>query len=207
MALRTFNMGQFFAQVQLDSEAMKIRTLAQLCNLDETWFIWGGGLWGWRGHGFLIASSKQAIILQTLFWYKHCIPVPIYVFSDLSYVLQKVVFWTMRELMLSNGVFSQSLSKSDLSSWKKYWCKDTQHLYDYIPSMYTIISAHGTYLKVGTEYSIVLLYDALGVHMSSEVMNHLFENKTAVIALPANIKDLIQTFVIFMFGPGDKLHW
>lgn len=204
-AFNAFNIGQFFAQVNLLYDTLSIKKPCQVCNLDETGFSPGRDIVGMSGKRVITQQGIRAVCQMPSFKYQHRITVLACVFADGSPIAPAVVFRGEREPLLTSPTISRKASEVVKDPWLLFWRKDvasvdTGIFRRWIDNFIPLARAH-----VHSSEWIILYYDALRSHMSAGVVHKLAESKIAVMALPAHTSDRLQPLDVSVFSAFK--HW
>lgn len=201
LSFNDFTVLNLFEQITIVHNSRKIIRPSQICNLDETGFTPGRNLDGVQKARVVTPSKLRDVTLRAEFSYNICISVLVAIFADGHGVLPAVVFKGGREPSLSNGIVPRQVSNDVPESWRAFWRKEVALFDFYLFVQWACALIPLARAQVNAGEWIVLLYDALRVHVTCEVINALHMNCIAVVAMPAHTSDRMQPLDVSVFGP------
>lgn len=201
VAFNAFTVGSFFAQVSLVYQNYKIRSPSQVFNLDETGFSPGRDVIGMKCSRVITEVGASAVTPKLSFNYTNRVSIIVCVCASGTSVAPGIVFKGVREPTLSSGAMSARVTQLVKEPWSVYWRRDTASVDSYIFGRWIDRFIAAVRTDVDSNDWAVLFYDALRAHMTSTVVEKLYKEKVAVVALPAHTSDRMQPLDVSVFGP------
>lgn len=111
------------------------------------------------------------------------------------------VFCSVRKPRLSKGHISRELSNIVLPNWAKYWRKDVRSVKTRVFRRWSVLFVHRTRALVDSGSWIVLIYNGFTCAYHVQYHSTFYQNKTAVVPLPAHTSDRLQPLDVIVSDP------
>lgn len=200
VTFNAFTMETCFAQAQPLYQKHNIVRKEQVFNLDQTGFSSGQDISDANTPPVIAPAEQCAVIPRCSFGYTDRVPILLCVNDGGIVFAPKAGFRGVQEPSLSAGPVKTKVSDLVGPERKAFWRPKKANVNTKIFFEWVDVFISAARANIKEDEWIVLLYDALRLHMTGSVIERLVKRKIAVIALPAHTSDRVQPLDVSVFG-------